>query len=507
MTQEGALDRQALANVVFHDPIALQDLESMTHPLIRERIDRALAKAAEDGTPFAVLEAIKLIESEELARRCDEIWLIDCPPDIQRERLIDRGMGGSDMDQRLAIQARVPRACRGARGPRHRHQGHGGPDQGAGRGRARRSARAKGGHPALRVGGAMSAEAAGPGTEASARPHRVADNRMAMFYAGGERIDRFRGLATPSVGPEDWVASVTQLPGAPDGTGISWLPDGTSLRAAVAADPIGWLGEALAARWGGSTGVLVKLLDAGERLPVHCHPSRPFATEHLASPFGKTEGWVVLDDTSPGEVWLGWSEDVSEDRLRGWIETQDAEAMLAVMNRFPAGPGDVFLVPAGVPHAIGPGVFITELQEPTAFSILAEHARFGLDADGATLGMGWETALGAFDRSSWAGERSQGLRPRPEAIRDDAGARVERLFPESTAGFFQALRVRVHERYELPAGFSVLVIESGAGQLAFGGGELTIRKGETWVVPSDAGPVRVEGEVRLLVCLPPTVEA
>jgi dephospho-CoA kinase len=107
MSREGALDRQALANVVFHDPVALRDLEAMTHPLIRARIDRALAKAAEDGTPFAVLEAIKLIESEELARRCDEIWLVDCPPDIQRERLIDRGMGGSDMDQRLAIQATI----------------------------------------------------------------------------------------------------------------------------------------------------------------------------------------------------------------------------------------------------------------------------------------------------------------------------------------------------------------------------------------------------------------
>jgi dephospho-CoA kinase len=111
MSREGALDRHALANVVFHDPSALKDLEAMTHPLIRARIDRALAKAAQDGIPFAVLEAIKLIESEELAGRCDEIWLIDCPPDIQRERLIDRGMGGEDMDRRLAIQAEIRRTA------------------------------------------------------------------------------------------------------------------------------------------------------------------------------------------------------------------------------------------------------------------------------------------------------------------------------------------------------------------------------------------------------------
>jgi dephospho-CoA kinase len=55
--------------------------------------------------PFAVVEAIKLIENEELADRCDEIWLIDCAPAIQRERIIERGMDGPDIDQRLAAQA------------------------------------------------------------------------------------------------------------------------------------------------------------------------------------------------------------------------------------------------------------------------------------------------------------------------------------------------------------------------------------------------------------------
>jgi dephospho-CoA kinase len=104
MTQEGAVDRSALANLVFHDPVALRDLEAMTHPLIRLRIDQGLELAAHDGVPFAVLEAIKLIENEELASRCDEIWLIDCAPAIQRERAIDRGLGGEDLDQRMIVQ-------------------------------------------------------------------------------------------------------------------------------------------------------------------------------------------------------------------------------------------------------------------------------------------------------------------------------------------------------------------------------------------------------------------
>lgn len=102
--QEGGLNRSAIANLVFHDPVALRDLEAMTHPLIRLRIQQALDQAAYDGVPFAVLEAIKLIESEELSARCDEIWLIDCHPAVQRERIILRGFGDSDMDERMAIQ-------------------------------------------------------------------------------------------------------------------------------------------------------------------------------------------------------------------------------------------------------------------------------------------------------------------------------------------------------------------------------------------------------------------
>ena len=69
-------------------------------------------EAAEDGVPFTVVEAIKLIENEELANRCDEIWLIDCSPAIQRERIIDRGMDGPDMDQRLAVQAGIRERAR-----------------------------------------------------------------------------------------------------------------------------------------------------------------------------------------------------------------------------------------------------------------------------------------------------------------------------------------------------------------------------------------------------------
>jgi len=112
LMNDGSLNRSAMANLVFHDPIALRDLEAMTHPLIRMRIDQALEMAAEAGVPFAVLEAIKLAETEDLAERCDEIWLIDCDPEIQRKRIIRKGLGPDDMEARLKVQDGIRQRAR-----------------------------------------------------------------------------------------------------------------------------------------------------------------------------------------------------------------------------------------------------------------------------------------------------------------------------------------------------------------------------------------------------------
>ena len=101
---DGTLDRAALARVVFADPAALRDLEAIVHPAVRPRILAAIATADRDGAPAVVVEAIKLVESG-LAGLCDEVWLVDCPPAVQRARLQARGMSAADADRRIGAQA------------------------------------------------------------------------------------------------------------------------------------------------------------------------------------------------------------------------------------------------------------------------------------------------------------------------------------------------------------------------------------------------------------------
>ena len=100
---DGSLDRAALGRIVFADPEALRDLEAIVHPEVRQRILAELAEAAADGADAVVVEAIKLVEGG-LAELCDEVWLVTCDPQAQRERLVGRGSSSPEADQRIGAQ-------------------------------------------------------------------------------------------------------------------------------------------------------------------------------------------------------------------------------------------------------------------------------------------------------------------------------------------------------------------------------------------------------------------
>ena len=306
---------------------------------------------------------------------------------------------------------------------------------------------------------------------------RLAPTRVYRFYRGGALIDRLRGEPEADTSfPEDWLGSVTPAtnPGREDPEeGLSRLADGRLLRDVIAADREHWLGG------DDTTGVLVKLLDAAERLPVHAHPDRAFARRHFDSPFGKTEAWIVLDTRGDeSEVWVGLHEDVDRETYRGWIEAQDVASLLGSLNRVAVRAGDVVFVPAGVPHAIGAGVLIAELQEPTDYSVICEWAGFPIDAEDAHLGLGWDAALEALD-----------LRRHEPVL----------SLPDEAAAFFWA------DEVPEPAGrFGVLLVVEGEGELD---GQ-PARAGDAFALPARARRFDVTGDVRVLRCLAPrTAEA
>jgi mannose-6-phosphate isomerase len=326
-------------------------------------------------------------------------------------------------------------------------------------------------------------------------------NTPRSFYRGAGRIHRFRGVPAPddTYYPEDWIASTTsRFQQSP--LGLTTLPDGQLLAEAIAERPQWWLGQEHVAAHGADPAILVKLLDAGERLPLHIHPDRRFATDHLASPYGKTEAWVIVEAAPDAVVHLGFARDVSPEELADWVSNQRTDTMLGATNAVPVRAGDAVLCPAGVPHAIGAGILLVEVQEPTDFSVLLEWDGFAIDGPAVGhLGLGYDLALSCVDRAAWTPDRLADLR----GTRPGDRPGVQRLFTGLADPFFAAERLRPDPESVLEPAFSVVVVTSGSGLLEAEHDEpLPVRAGDTAVLPYAAGSCVLRGAVEAIRCKP-----
>jgi mannose-6-phosphate isomerase len=312
------------------------------------------------------------------------------------------------------------------------------------------------------------------------------------FYRGGLRISDFRSEPPAAAfTPEDWVASTTSVRGHSP-IGMTRLPGGELLADAIAHDPLGWLGPEHVERFGDDTMLLVKLLDAGQRLPIHAHPDGEFAAKHLAAAHGKAEAWYIL---TPGTVHLGLLEDIDPAELLDLVETQQTGRMLDLMHSIDVEPHDTVYVPPGLLHAIGAGILLAEVQEPEDLSILLEWTGFDLDgaADGH-LGLGFELALAAVETVGRSRDQVLSL-----VRRIDSDGPV---LPAASAEFFRLDQVSADR--ELPAGLAVLIALAGSMTLTTKGGSVVdLVRGTTTLVPFGAGTMRLAGDGTVLVARPP----
>jgi len=108
LTADGALDRARMRELVFADAARKRQLESILHPMIRAQTND-LVRAARG--PYVILMVPLLVESNDYRRRCQRILVVDCPEDLQLQRVAARS--GLAAEQVRAIMAtQVSRAVR-----------------------------------------------------------------------------------------------------------------------------------------------------------------------------------------------------------------------------------------------------------------------------------------------------------------------------------------------------------------------------------------------------------
>ena len=281
----------------------------------------------------------------------------------------------------------------------------------------------------------------------------------------------------------------------------------------------------------GTLPILVKLLDSDERLVIQAHPTVPCAKRLFNSPVGKTECWYFLDGTAPDAcVYLGfkpgitreaWEEafwggsrscatETDEGGSRSCATATDAQErvppeLLSFLHRIPVKAGDFVFVDGGMPHAIGGGCFMIELQEPSDLMVVAERVTpSGRRIPDAKMhgGVGWEKMFEVYEYEGRTFEETcaRYVRRAAEtaAPHTDAQERVPpvmQILGAELTDKFSMWRVTDGGRVALPRDRAVAVVTEGAGEV----NGLAVKKGDRLVV-ADERQLAVTGTATLVVC-------
>ncbi len=119
------------------------------------------------------------------------------------------------------------------------------------------------------------------------------------------------------------------------------------------------LGDKVYDRFGMSFPLLIKFIDAHEKLSIQVHPGDDIAEQRHESQ-GKTEMWYVIEAAPDAELFVGFKEDTQKQEFLTHLNANTLESILAKHN---VKPGDTFFIPAGTVHGIGAGILLAEIQQ------------------------------------------------------------------------------------------------------------------------------------------------
>jgi len=122
--------------------------------------------------------------------------------------------------------------------------------------------------------------------------------------------------------------------------------------------------------------ILIKLIDAKDRLSIQVHPDDEYAMFHEGE-YGKTEMWYVVDCDEGAQLIYGFNQNITQGEF---LERINNNNLSPVCNYVPVKKGDVFFIEAGTMHAIGKGILIAEVQQNSNTTYrVSDYGRLGAD--------------------------------------------------------------------------------------------------------------------------------
>ena len=235
--------------------------------------------------------------------------------------------------------------------------------------------------------------------------------------------------------------------------------------------------------------LLIKLIDACDRLSVQVHPDDDYA-RRVEGDQGKTEMWYIVDATEGAEIIYGLAEGADRDDFRrAFAEGRVSEAVHRVKVR----TGETYFIPSGLLHAIGDGCLIGEIQQNSDLTYrVYDYDRRG--ADGQLRELHVEKAMDVIRPFSEA---------EVDAIRFSRAPQYGEGECLAACPYFEVHRLTLDgtpTMLEVCAdSFRHLLCVGGAGVIRFGGETYPITRGDSYFLPAGLGTCMLEGDATLLV--------
>lgn len=244
----------------------------------------------------------------------------------------------------------------------------------------------------------------------------------------------------------------------------------------------------------GELPILVKFIDARQKLSVQVHPDDEYAKLYEQGQLGKTEMWYVLEADKEAELIYGFYSDIDSAAVRQSVKDGSIEKYL---QKVKVRRDDVFYIPAGTVHGIGAGNLIAEVQESSNLTYrLYDYNR--IDKRGQKRKLHVEKALAVADLKGQTSPR-QPLR----VLRYTPGSATEFL---CRCKYFQVERVllntegkkKLAELYTGSNSFLALLCIAGQGKILLEDENVDYQKGNCIFIPANAGKLKLCGAAQFL---------
>lgn len=239
------------------------------------------------------------------------------------------------------------------------------------------------------------------------------------------------------------------------------------------------VGEKVYKQFGIEFPLLLKFIDANEVLSVQVHPDDAMAKERHHS-YGKTEMWYVMQAEKGAELIVGFNRPVTKQE---YVQRVEQGTLEEVLNRESVQEGDCLFMPAGRVHAIGAGVLVAEIQQTSDITYrIFDWNR--VDAEGQGRELHTDLALEAIDFSF-----HKDYRTRYDALENETTALVQ--CPYFTTNFIDLTKEKTQDFHQLDS-FVIYMCVEGEATLITSEGNLSVRKGETALIPASIDKVQLQ---------------